>query len=56
MDKQRQLEIALKVLEWRYRQLGTEQFMGELKAVSADTGIPDEEMFEFYKALAAEMK
>jgi hypothetical protein len=46
------LEIALKTLVWRFRQLGTERFMGELKAVVEDTDIQDEKMLEFLKYLS----
>lgn len=51
MDDERKLEIALTILKWRYRQLGTERFMGELKAVVEDTDVPDAEMLEFLKSL-----
>lgn len=56
MDKKRQLEIARKILEWRYRQVGTAMFMCELQDAAVASDIPDAEMREFFKALAAGMK
>jgi hypothetical protein len=56
MDKKRQLEIALKILVWRYRRLGTARFMAELQTAAEDIGIPDDEMFEFYKTFIAGMQ
>jgi len=40
-------EIALLLQEWHWRQLGTERFMGTLKAAAEDLGIADERMQEF---------
>jgi len=47
--------IAIEIIKWRWRQLGTERFMGELKAVVADTDISDDAMFEFFEILSKEM-
>lgn len=51
MNNERRLEIAMTILGWRRSQLGMERFMGELKAVVEDTGVPDDEMLEFIKSL-----
>lgn len=56
MEDKRKLEIALTILGWRYCQLGTERFMGELKAVVEDTDVEDGEMLEFLKCLSTERK
>jgi hypothetical protein len=56
VENKRALEIALTILGWRYRQMGTERFMGELKAVVEDTDVPDDEMLEFLKYLSVDMK
>jgi hypothetical protein len=56
MEDKRKLEIALAILTWRYRQLGTERFMGELKAVVKDTDVPDDEMLAFLKSLSDNMR
>jgi hypothetical protein len=55
MNGARITEIALLLQELRYRQLRTEQYMGELKAAGEDLGIHETEMLEFYKAIAGRM-
>ncbi len=55
-NSERIFEIAFIALIWRFKQLGTEKFMGEMKAVAEDMGIPDGEMFEFFKVIAEKMK
>lgn len=53
--KDQTLEIAMEILAWRFRQLGSERFMGELKAVVEDTEVSDEKMLKFFKALSEYM-
>ncbi len=47
MTAERTLEIALQIEEWRLRQFGSERYIGELKAVAEDTGLPEEDMLQF---------
>ena len=47
MKPAREAEIAFLIEEWRLLQFGSERYMGELKAVGIDMGIPDVEMKEF---------
>ncbi len=54
-SEKRSFEIAMEILAWRFRQMGSEKFMGELKAVVEDTKISDGEMLEFFKILSADM-
>jgi hypothetical protein len=52
MEEKRQLEIALAIIGWRWKQLGTERFFGELKSVVEDVAIADSEMLEFIKIIS----
>ncbi len=54
MTPERRLQIALIVEEWRLLQFGSERYMGELKAVGQDMGIPDAEMMEFCMQVLAD--
>ena len=47
MEEFRMSEISLLLQEWRLRQLGSEHYMGELKAAAEDLNISDEEMQHF---------
>ena len=55
MEQARMNEIALLLQEWRWRQLGTERYMGELKAAAEDLNIPDQEMETFCLSIGERM-
>lgn len=48
-------EIALLLQEWHWKQLGTERFMGTLKAAAEDLGIADERMQGFCLHMSGRM-
>lgn len=49
MEEKRIIAICLTIIGCRLNQLGSEKFMGELKAIAEDNEIPDTEMFEVCK-------
>ena len=48
-DRHGVLELALKALKFRLKDLGSKRFMGELKAVAEDNKISEDEMFKLCK-------
>src|SRR3989344_895509 len=55
MDAARISEIAILLQEARYRSIGTERYMAELRGFAMEAGVTDAEAFLFFMAVAQRM-
>jgi hypothetical protein len=49
-------EIAIRLHVWRYRYLGAQKYLAELKAAARAIKVSESEMFEFYELVASRVR